>query len=145
MIKERISQHVGEAADRLGYLVYEFSMLLKGENSKIIVKIDSPTGISHLDCENFSRELSDRLVAEEILPNFFIEVSSPGLHREVRNRDEFIRFSGAPVKIVFRDGEVNSFVKGIIGDVTEAAVTVSSEKGDVAVPFDIIVSAHLDY
>ncbi len=145
MVKERISQLIGEAAGRLGYLVYDFSVYLKGENSKIIVKIDRLAGISHLDCENFSRELSVRLDAEEIFPNYSLEISSPGLHREVRNRDEFVRFSGAPVKIVYREGVGNTFVKGSIGDVADAAVTVASEKGDVSVPFEVIVSAHLDY
>ena len=145
MVKERISRLVGEAADRLGYMVYEFSVFPKGENSQIIVKIDSLAGISHQDCENYSRELTGRLDEEEIFPNYSLEVSSPGLHREVRNREEFIRFAGAPVKIVYRQGEGNTFVKGTIGDVTGTTVTVSSERGDITVPFDIIVSSHLDY
>jgi ribosome maturation factor RimP len=48
-LKERLERLVRDVAERLGYLVYESSFLLKGENTKIYVKIDSVNGVTHLD------------------------------------------------------------------------------------------------
>ncbi len=141
-IKERMLELI---EDTVGYLIYESSILYKGENSQIHVKIDSLAGISHLDCEKFSRELSARLDAEEDLPNYSLEVSSPGLNRLLRNSSEFRRFPGAPVKVIYEDDGGRRVVKGTIGDMTDATVAVSHEKGTTEIPFDVIISANLDY
>ncbi|MBP7734412.1 MAG: ribosome maturation factor RimP [Spirochaetes bacterium] len=144
-IKERMLELIEDTAGALGYLIYESSILYKGENSQIHVKIDSLAGISHLDCEKFSRELSARLDAEEDLPNYSLEVSSPGLNRLLRNSSEFRRFPGAPVKVIYEDDGGRRVVKGTIGDMTDATVAVSHEKGTTEIPFDVIISANLDY
>ena len=144
-MKERISQIIEETARSLGYLIYEFSIYLKGENTKINIKIDSRAGISHADCEKFSREMTVRLEAEGILPNYSMEISSPGIRRRVRNRDEFRRFLGAPVKIVYRSNGDSKVIKGRIGEVSDAAVQILSEKEEKAILLDTITSANLDY
>ena len=145
MAKEIISQLIEDTAAGLGYMIYDISLLLKGENSRINVKIDSLKGITLDDCEKFSRELAARLDAKDVLPNYSLEVSSPGIKRLVRNGDEFRRFSGASVKIIYRINEGSTFVKGRIGNVTENSVTVSTDTGDVAIRLDAITSANLDY
>ncbi len=145
MSRERISQLIDETAARLGYMVYESGVLLKGENSMISVKIDSLAGISHHDCERFSKELSARLDDEDILPNYSLEVSSPGLKRLLRNGDEFGRFPGAPVKVIYDEGPERRVAKGTIKSVTGAAVTVSTESGDVTIAYGAIINANLDY
>ena len=144
-IKERMLKLIEDTAGTLGYLIYESSILYKGENSQIHVKIDSLAGISHNDCERFSRELSARLDAEEDLPNYSLEVSSPGLNRLLRNSSEFRRFPGAPVKVVYEEDGARRVAKGTIGEATDDAVRVSAEKGDVTISFDSIISANLDY
>ncbi len=136
---------IEEAARALGYMIYEASLFLKGENTRIIVKIDRVEGISHLDCEKFSREVSDRLDAAEILPNYSLEVSSPGIKRLVRSLDEFKRFSGAPVKIVYVADGASTVIKGRIESISDVSVVVVSEKGETSIPFAAITSANLDY
>ncbi|OHD66007.1 MAG: hypothetical protein A2176_09555 [Spirochaetes bacterium RBG_13_51_14] len=144
-IKERISKLIEETAERLGYMVYETSFLLKGENSRINVKLDTLAGITLRDCETFSRELSGRLDEEEVLPNYSLEVSSPGLDRQLRSSDEFRRFSGAPVKVIYQEGAERRVAKGTLAQVTGTAVIVSSETGELEILHDTIISANLDY
>ncbi len=145
MSKERITQIIEETAARLGYMVYESGVLLKGENSMISVKIDSRAGISHNDCERFSKELSVRLDDEDILPNYSLEVSSPGLKRLLRSGEEFGRFSGAPVKVIYDDGPDRRVAKGTIKSAGDSAVTVSTESGDITISYDTVINANLDY
>jgi ribosome maturation factor RimP len=144
-LKEEILKLAAETAERLGYQVYESGVLLKGENSKIVVKIDSRAGISLLDCEKFSKELSAGIDEADLLPNYSLEVSSPGLDREVRTADDFERFTGSPVKVVYNDGDQRRVVKGTIMEASGTAVRVSGEEGDVTIPLDTVVSAKLDY
>lgn len=144
-LKEAIQKLIEETAGRLGYQVYEAGVLLKGVNSKIAVKIDSRTGISHLDCERFSKELAAGLDESELLPNYSLEISSPGLDRAVRTADDFTRFTGSLVKVVYQDGEERRFVKGVICAASGGAVTVTGDQGDVTIPYDTIVNANLDY
>jgi ribosome maturation factor RimP len=145
MIKEKISQLIEEAARSLGYMIYDASIYLKGENTRINVKIDSLHGISHLDCENYSKELTARLDGEGVLPNYSLEISSPGIKRLVRNIDEFRRFTGSPVKIVYRINGESSVIKGRIETVTDTSVMVSTERGETTILYDTITSANLDY
>ena len=144
-LKEAIQKLVEDTAGRLGYQVYEAGVLLKGANSRIVVKIDCRAGISHQDCERFSKELSAAIDDAELLPNYSLEISSPGLDRAVRTSEEFMRFAGSPVKVVYQDGDERRVVKGIIGAGDGSAVTVSGEQGDVTIPYDAIVNANLDY
>lgn len=144
-LKEEIHRVIGETAGRLGYQVYEAGVLLKGENSKIAVKIDNRAGISHIDCERFSRELSAAIDDAGLLPNYSLEISSPGLNRSVSTADDFSRFAGSPVKVVYQEGSERKFVKGVISAAFGDEVTVAGEKGDVTIRYDSIVSANLDY
>lgn len=144
-LKDRMERFVRDAAEGLGYLVYESSFLLKGENTKIYVKIDSVEGVTHLDCEKYSRALSEMLNAEGDLPNYSLEVSSPGLNRSLRSAEEFRRFPGAPVKIVYTAGDERKVLQGVLAAVDETCVTVTGEKGETTIAYAAIASAKLDY
>ncbi|MBN1531124.1 MAG: hypothetical protein JXA20_00540 [Spirochaetes bacterium] len=144
-MKEKILQLIGEAADSLGYLIYESSLLLRGENSRIVVKIDHVKGISHQDCENYSKRLSFLLDRDRVLPNYFLEVSSPGLKRRIEGRDEFIRFTGAPAKIKWNDGGRIVVHKGNIVKVDDAGIILETDQGEARIPLSDIEQANLDY
>ena len=92
-----------------------------------------------------SRSLSGTLDELRLLPNYSVEVSSPGLRRSLRKTEEFVRFKGAPVKIVYRDGDVHRVFKGIIAGVSEAAVTINSEGRELKLEMGFIKSANLEY
>ncbi len=144
-LKDRIQRLVRDAAERLGYLIYESSFLLKGENSKIYVKIDSADGVTHLDCEKYSRQLSEMLDGEGDLPNYSLEVSSPGLNRSLRTAEEFRRFPGAPVKIVYTVGGERKVLQGVLAAADEICVTVAVDGGETTIAYAGIATAKLDY
>ncbi|MEM7579775.1 MAG: ribosome maturation factor RimP [Cyanobacteria bacterium P01_A01_bin.80] len=52
------------------------------------------------DCENMSRILENSLDAAEIVPDAYVlEVSSPGISRQIITDREFISFKGFPIKV----------------------------------------------
>ncbi len=132
------------AAD-LNYLIYESSVLLKGEHSKIVVKIDHPKGISTDDCAIFTRELTKRLDGQKVLPNYSMEISSPGLTRKLHSMEEFIRFLGSPVKIVYEsEGKIN-VAKGIINNIIDTEIELKSDNNEIFIDFRKIKKANLEY
>lgn len=142
---EELQELIRTVAADLGYKVYESAVYLKGENSKLSVKIDHLKGISHSDCEVYSRELSRRLDAEELLPNYMLEISSPGLTRKLRSLEEFIRFTGSPVTVVFeREGKRESRA-GIIQSIAGDAIELRDGDAVITIRYGEVVRANLNY
>ena len=62
-------------------------------------------GVTHQDCERVSREVGTILDVEEVIPgaSYTLEVSSPGLDRELKAPRDFARFVGSRVKLMTRE------------------------------------------
>ena len=145
MLKDTLTDLIENTARDLGYLVYQSSILLRGEHTHIVVRIDSLKGVSHDDCEVYSRELARRLDAAGDLSNYYLEISSPGINRKVRTIDEFVRFSGSPVKVKFNSGENKEVVKGTILAVEGDFVILKTDTGEMRIDFSMILDSNLDY
>ena len=145
MLKDDIISIINKAAENSGYLIYEAFVFLKGENTKLIVKIDSQGVISHNDCEIYSKELSLLLDESGLLPNYFLEISSPGTKRKIRDIEEFIRFKNAPVKVVYSFGEQQRAAKGILCEIDENGIEILEEKSKIFINHRDIIKANLDY
>ena len=58
-----------------------------GKARTLRVTIDKPAGVTHEDCANVSRDLGTVLDVEDASPGaYMLEVSSPGLDRELLKR-----------------------------------------------------------
>ncbi|MBN2401540.1 MAG: ribosome maturation factor [Spirochaetes bacterium] len=136
---------IRDTAAELGYLIYESSVLIKGELSQLIIKIDHPEGISHNDCAVFTKEMTKRLDSQNIFPNYSMEISSPGLSRKVRTIDEFIRFIGSPVKVIYESEGKTNVVKGIINNIIDTKIELKSDNNAIIIDFENIKKANLEY
>ena len=101
------------------------------------VSVDQLAGIRVEDCEVFSEDFGIVLDVEDLVPGeaeYTLEVSSPGLDRKLRSREEFQRFSGSLVKLRTSEPvDGNSHWQGRIAGVSDDAVeldlsTVSKRK-----------------
>ena len=59
------------------------------------------SGVTHEDCEAFSRDFGVLLDIEDLVPGgeYTLEASSPGLDRKLTKPEEFERFAGCLVKV----------------------------------------------
>ena len=145
-VNEILDSIIYTLASDLNYSIYKSSISFQGERSKIYVRIDNPGGISHKDCEIFTRELSMRLNQEKIVPVYTLEVSSPGLQRELKNIEEFRRFKGSQVKITYEMDGKNTVFKGLIDNVIDTIIEFKSDKANISnISIDInnIIKANL--
>jgi ribosome maturation factor RimP len=65
------------------------------------LSVEQLSGITHEDCEAFSRDFGVLLDVEDLIPGaeYTLEASSPGLDRKLTTAEEFQRFVGSLVKI----------------------------------------------
>lgn len=144
-LNESLQIVINTVAHDLGYSIYDIVLVLHGKTPRIAVKIDHINGISHLDCEKFSKELSHRIDAGQVLDDYIIEISSPGIKRELRTIDEFVRFKGAPVKGIYQDNEVRKTFKGTLAGVDGEIVTINETNKVLTLSYGQIIKANLDY
>lgn len=145
MLKDDIIKIINNAAVNSGYSIYESSVYLSGVNTKITVRIDGEKPVSHDDCENYSRELTLLLDESGILPDYFLEISSPGINRRISSIEEFIKYKNAPVKVIYSTEAGQRVAKGILSEITENEIEISEEKNKVLISHKDIVNANLDY
>ena len=71
-----------------------------GKNKTIRIFIDKETGITHDDCSAVSSQISELLDAADLIElAYVLEVSSPGLERELYSLKDFEKFAGSLVKV----------------------------------------------
>jgi ribosome maturation factor RimP len=114
---------------------------------KAIVRIfvEKENGINVDECAQVSR-LVERELDEVIPGGYILEVSSPGLDRELKKKKEFIRYKGRLVKIATKlPMKRRKNFKGRLGGVVDDDVIVYDNKNDeeIRIPLSEIKKAKL--
>ena len=109
--------------------------------------VDKPGGVSVGDCQAFSREAGDVLdVSGLIEPAYDLEVSSPGLDRELKKERELAWAVGREVRCWVReplDGRTE-FIGQLLA-VSASHLTLAEEGGTTReVPRPLVTKARLD-
>ena len=106
-------------------------------------------GVSHADCQRVSQQLSVILDVEELIPGpgYILEVSSPGMDRELRKPADFERYKGRAAKISTTElvGDAK-FFEGRLAGFADGKVRMElqgKEARTVEVPLEAIRKANL--
>ncbi len=107
--------------------------------------IDKPGGVKVDDCVNISRQVSDLLdVSMDDIGAYHLEVSSPGIDRPLGRERDFSRFKGQRTHIkTSRPVEGKKSFKGVLGGLSNGAVSLVMGGRTVAIPFEEIRRARL--
>jgi len=93
--------------------------------------MDQLAGVTHEDCESFSRDFGTVLDVEDLIPGgeYTLEVSSPGLDRKLHGIEDYRRFRGMRAKVqTFEPVAGNRHWQGRLGEVREATIRLELEK-----------------
>ncbi len=83
----------------LGYEIWDVEYVKEGAFMYLRITIDSERGIDLDDCEAVSTAISPMIdEADPIEEQYFLEVSSPGVERELKRPEHFEMFMGATVE-----------------------------------------------
>ncbi len=116
------------------------------KNPILRIFLDTPDGGIDLDQLANAQTWVDQKV-EELDPfqySYILEVSSPGIDRPLRKKQDFERFAQEDVCIYLKKGEARTKVKGVLRGVEGDNVVVLQEDGqEERVAFDRIKKAHI--
>jgi ribosome maturation factor RimP len=111
------------------------------------IYIDKPGGVTISDCEKVNRELGRILDVEDFIDHpYTLEVSSPGLTRPLKRKEDFIRYRGRLCRIVTKEpiDDTNDF-RGKILDVIDDKVEIEGKINVFTVPICAIKKANLEF
>lgn len=110
------------------------------------IYIDKEGGVSIEDCTNVSRTVEDVLDVDDFIPGkYVLEVSSPGIERELYSLADFVKFAGQLAKVKTKtdiDGQKTfvGYVTGVVGD----EITIDDRtRGTVTFPYSMVDKANL--
>jgi ribosome maturation factor RimP len=132
--------------ERLLELV-EVELRASGKRWLLRIFIDREGGVTISDCEYVSRELSRALDVEDPIEHpYTLEVSSPGLTRALKKREDFIRHRGKKCRIITgQEVEDRHEFVGKIVDTTGEDVLIQEKIGMFTIPICAIKKAHLEF
>ena len=104
--------------------------------------VDKPGGVRVEDCQRVSRELGDVLDAAGLIEEAYdLEVSSPGLDRQLRKDREFRWALGKRVQCWLAGGQE---FRGRLADVDDARLTLDRDGERVELPRERVTKARLE-
>ncbi|MGA7316322.1 MAG: ribosome maturation factor RimP [Silvibacterium sp.] len=118
---------IEKTAEERARLVAEAQEDAAKQASGVNFNMEQISGITHDDCQAFSRDFGTVLDVEELIPgdNYTLEVSSPGLDRKLHGIQDFRRFSGSLVKLqTFEPVAGNRHWQGRLTQVSERAIAL---------------------
>ena len=127
----------------MGFAVVELSIGRVKGSSRVHVVLYRASGVGVEDCAEASRVLFPLLQTLEGLPDVSLEVSSPGIDREIKSPAEYRIFVGRGVRILV--GDSIEWFGGIIDRVEDDTVWLRKGIETRGVPVAAIRRARLDH
>lgn len=118
-------------AEQLGLDIWDVRYVKEGADWILRYFVDKDGGIGIEDCAAFSRAISPVLdAADPIGPSYCLEVSSPGIERELTRPEHFEVCEGCAVIVnLIRPQDGQKEFAGILCPLTEAGVVIENEDG----------------
>jgi ribosome maturation factor RimP len=126
----------------LGFNVVELSIFKRQSSWQVKIVITGPSSVGIADCTKVHRAMLPRLEAILNTQDMYVEVTSPGLDRILKNASEFSVFTGKKVKVW--NADISDWMHGTILSSSSESVRLNTESGEKEIPFDKISKAKLD-
>jgi ribosome maturation factor RimP len=134
-------------AEELGLEVVEVVFQTNKRPPVLRVDIRNPSSDTSLDdCERMSRALEATLDETEIIPSSYVlEISSPGISRQLTTDREFIAFKGFSVIVkTSAPYENHKEWRGKLQGRDEAAIYINQKGRAITIPRPLVATVQLD-
>jgi len=134
-IKETVREAIEPTVKDLGYSIWDITYSKIGADYHLEITIDNDEGINIEDCEKVHRAIDPILdECDPIETFYYLEVSSPGVERELRCDEHIEKCIGMKVEaklFVARDGAKS--VVGILNAYSDGKVVIERESDSVEI------------
>ena len=136
-----IRTQMEEVLKGLGYCLIELAVSRHKGSVQVRVVIYNGKPIGTDDCTKVHRAILPRLELAYPEQDIYLEVSSPGTDRLIKDRAEFTHYLGKGVRCYRTD--ITEWTTGILESAGENEITLKTKEGVIKVNFDIIAKAKL--
>ena len=133
-------------AEQLGYSIWDVEYVREGADYYLRITIDSENGVGIDDCETVHRAIDPLLdEADPIEDTYYLDVSSPGLERDIRTKEHFLACAGEKVSVkLFAPINKRKEFIGILSTNEDASViTITESAGSYDFKFGDIAKANV--
>jgi ribosome maturation factor RimP len=132
-----VKELITPTADELGYYLWDVEYVKEGADKYLRITIDTEEGVNIEDCEKFHRAIDPLLdEADPIAEAYHLEVSSPGIERELKYESHFAACVGEEVEIRLYapDERGRKVLRGILAGLEDGNILLDTAEGRVSVP-----------
>ena len=132
-IKETVREAIEPTVNGLGYRIWDVLYSKIGADYHLEITIDKDDGINIDDCEKVHRAIDPILdEADPIEGFYYLEVSSPGVERELRTEEHINLSLGERVEAkLFTAKDGRKSMRGILSAFDGEVVTITLDEGSV--------------
>ena len=125
-IAEKVREIITPTADELGYYLWDVEYVKEGADWVLRVTIDTDEGITIDDCERMTRAIDPILDDADPIPDsYLLEVSSPGIERELTRDEHFELCAGEKVELrLYAPVDGAKIWTGVLMGLADGRVTV---------------------
>lgn len=145
-VRSLLEEYTGDKELEIYNVIYK----KEGPDWVLRVFLDKPMGaeneyVSIEECEDATRYLSDRLDELDLIDRSYnLEVSSPGLDRELIRESDFVRFAGREVEVrTYQQIEGSKNFEGTLVSKNDGIVTIEAGGKRLEIPADKISKINL--
>ena len=132
-IKETVREAISPIVTELGYDIWDITYSKVGADYHLEITIDSEKGIDIQDCEKVHRAIDPILDEIDPIEDFYyLDVSSPGIERELRTAEHISRSVGSKVEAkLFAPKDGKRSIVGIISSFEDGKITINCQGTDI--------------
>ncbi len=133
-------------AEENGIELVDVEYIKEGQDWFLRIYIDKEQGITLDDCKAISEALSKKLdETDPIEESYYLEVSSPGLDRELKKDKDFEKFKGRMIQIsLYEPMDGKKMIEGqLLGLEDNCVILKIDEKQNLEIPREKIGKARL--
>lgn len=126
--------------------LWDVQFIKEGASWFLRIFIDKEGGVNIEDCENVSRALDKILDKDDFIKqSYYLEVSSPGIERELKKESHFLRFIGSPIKIkLYKSVNGIKELKGELINFKDGLISIKVNDEVKEIPFESCAFVRLD-
>ena len=148
-IETRTKELIADIVRDMGLRLFDVEFRPEGRGWTLRIIVDKFGGVKLGELERLSRTIGPLLDVEDLIPHsYHLEVSSPGLNRELKKPHHYTFFIGRLIKVIVKQpvegkrewiGFIEDFEKGIL------KLRPKNEKRVIEIPFELIAKARLEF
>ena len=136
-----LRRQLEEVLDGLSFDLLELTVSRHRGSVQVRTVIYNGLSIGTDDCTKVHRALMPRLELAFGGQDVYLEVSSPGIDRLIKDGSEFAHYRGRGVRCYRTD--ISDWTAGILQSADEKGIVIETEEGTLRLEFEIIAKARL--